>query len=800
MLSAIAAAAIIVAASLVVGQALLALAGRREWSPLAAGVGFAALLVVCALAAKLPGRSGTAAAVAGVVVIGAVVVLVRGGLAGRGLGGDSGDSPLRWLAVGLAAAVAASIPFLVNDRVGVLGAGLVNDDMANHLLMADWVQNETEPRPELIDDGYPLGPHSLAAALADLLGTGLVEAFAGLTLAIAALAALTALAALRNLPSGRRAVAAVLAALPYLGVAYLVQGAFKEPIQALLLITFVLLLATPAGRWGASSRQEREDAPQRRWGAGLRAVPIGVVVAAALFNYSFPGLFWLAGAAAVWWLLTAGPSPRALAASARAALPGIAAVIGMAIVLTLPDWTRIADFAGFGAFDPAGEQTGLGNLRQALNPLEALGIWPTGEYRADPADASLPAGAYYLAGAFAALALALGLLRVLRRGRAEPAGQALVSALAAAVVVYAGAAVEGTPYTSAKALAIASPVAMLLALRGLLAPDSVGSSLGAGRRTRPGRLAAPVATALAVAFVAAAAVSSFLVLRQAPVAPGDHAEELAEIRRTVEGEPVLFLGRDDFIAWHLRGSPVSTHIQNFFSTGRVPARIDPRDGEKFDFDAVSAETLDRFDWVLTTSSGHASFPPENFRPANSTPSYVLWERDGATEDHRILDEGATPGAPLDCASERLDAKEAIVWRTEPVAGEPSRWRPSATAPPGTTATQRLRLGRGTWELSLAYDSPRPVALSVTGAGPVADRASELPANLDFRGPTPPFPFTVVEMERPGELTVEATPSEAPLAGRLLGGEGEAHLRELFAAPLGRGEGRARCGDYVDWYR
>jgi hypothetical protein len=686
----------------------------------------------------------------------------------------------------LAAALAAAIPFLVNDRVGVLGAGLVNDDMANHLLMADWVQNGTEPRPELIDDGYPLGPHSLGATLAELLGTGLVEAFAGLTLAIAALAAITTLGALRNLPPGRRTVAAVLAALPYLGAAYLVQGAFKEPIHALLLITFALLLADQP-RWVRSSGQEAQDLTHRGAGSRFAALPVGIVVAAGLFNYSFPGLFWLAGAAVVWWLLTSQPSPRALAVT-----------LGIAAVLTIPDWARIVEFAGFGAFDPAGEQTGLGNLRQPLNPLEALGVWPTGEFRLSPADATLPASVFYLAGSFGALALAIGLVRALRRRVQEPAGVALVAAFASAAAIYLGAAIAGTPYTSAKALAIAAPVAMLLALRSLLAPDALGSGLGRTWRARLGRFAGPAGATLAVAFVAAAAVSSFLVLRQAPVSPDDHAEELAEIRPLVEGDPVLFLGRDDFIAWHLRGAPVSTHIQNFFSTGRVPARVEPPDGEKFDFDAVSASTHDDFDWVLTSSSGYASRPPENFRPAHSTPSYVLWKRAGPTRPHELLDEGAAPGAKLDCAPGADRRGSAIVWRTDPIVREPAAWEPSATAPPGVSTTQRFELGRGTWELSLAYDSPRALEVSAR-AGEVAGAAT-MPANLDFRGPTPPFPVTVISLDRPRELTVHVRLEEAPLTGRLLGGEGEAHLRELYLAPVRRAQERPECGDYVDWYR
>ena len=756
MIAAIAAAAIVCAASVLIGQALLAAAGWREWSPLAAGVGFAGLLVVCGLGGR-------------VIALIAAVLGAAAYLAATRPTGAAPSAPV-WAGAGLLAALAAAIPFIVNDRVGVLGAGLVNDDMANHLLMADWAQNGTEPRPELIGDGYPLGPHSLAATLADLLGTGLVEAFAGLTLAVAAVAAITALAALDRLPPLRRTLAAALAALPYLAAAYLVQGAFKEPIQALLLIALALVLARGAGT--------------RPW------LPLGVLGAAAIYNYSFPGPFWLAGAAVLHLLL----SPRPLERIRALAVP-VAATAGIALLLTLPEWGRIVDFTGFGAFDPAGEQTGLGNLRQAISPLEALGIWPSGEFRLAPADAGIPAAVFYLGGLLGAVAVGLGIAVAVRERRRDRIGSALLAALASAAVIYLGAAIAGTPYTSAKALAIAAVPAMLLALRALLSREALPAWL-----SRLPRFAIP---ALAAAFILAAAVSSFLALRQAPVSPADHPGELAGIRPLVAGDPVLFLGRDDFIAWHLRGSPVSTHIQNFFSTGRVPARTDPEVGEKFDFDAVSAETLDSFDWVLTTSSGYASQPPPNFALAKRTPSYELWERSGPTEPRELLLEGAAPGALRGCDGTKAPPNRpaaAGVWPVAPVEGE--GWTLDTIAP-GQAATQTLPLAAGTWELSLAYDSPRPLELRVSGPGET-EEVLELPANLDFRGPTPPFPAApALEAPRPGDYEIEVTLADAPLAGRLLGAEGEAHLRGLFAVDTANPVEAAaaiECGDYVDWYR
>ena len=131
--------------------------------------------------------------------------------------------------------------------------------MAYHLLIADWLNTRVGDMPVLIHQGYPVGPHALVAGLSEGLGTGLVEAFAGLTLAIPVLTALVAFEALRGVRPAARVVAAVLVALPYLVAAYLAQEAFKEPIEALFLLSFALLLPTvtsPAAR-GAAGRDRR---------------------------------------------------------------------------------------------------------------------------------------------------------------------------------------------------------------------------------------------------------------------------------------------------------------------------------------------------------------------------------------------------------------------------------------------------------------------------------------------------------------------------------------------------------------
>ena len=67
-MGAYASAAVILAASVAIGQAIMALAGRRELTWLSAPVGFAALLTVSGIAIKLPGHS-TAASIALVLLL-----------------------------------------------------------------------------------------------------------------------------------------------------------------------------------------------------------------------------------------------------------------------------------------------------------------------------------------------------------------------------------------------------------------------------------------------------------------------------------------------------------------------------------------------------------------------------------------------------------------------------------------------------------------------------------------------------------------------------------------------------------
>ena len=132
--------------------------------------------------------------------------------------------------------VAASIPFLVSDRVGVLGEGVYTNDHAAQLYWADWLQHGFGPEPSAVRFGYPVGPQAVAVIAAQVTGASLVSSFNGLLLAIPALTGLTALGALVTMPAGRRIAIASIVGLPYLTASFMAQSAFKETTMALFVL------------------------------------------------------------------------------------------------------------------------------------------------------------------------------------------------------------------------------------------------------------------------------------------------------------------------------------------------------------------------------------------------------------------------------------------------------------------------------------------------------------------------------------------------------------------------------------
>src|SRR3954470_8389044 len=803
MLSALLAGALIVGASLLLGAAIMAIAGLPRHSAAGPATGISALLVICGIAIKLPGHAVTAAVVTGVTLIGCFLVFGRTRI-------PAGTFRIGAIVAVIGAALVVAIPFATSGRVGILGQGLVNDDMASHLLFTEWISSHAGPTPDLIKDGYPLGPHAIVAATAKVSGASLIEAFAGLTGAIAVLLALTAYGALGGLRGWLRVPAAVLASSPYLAAAYLAQGAFKEPLLALALLGFTLGLPVLRPLWSGPG------------GSARAAIPLGVIAAGTIYNYSFPGLAWLLGTALVWMLViairerdraasfVAGLRVRERLRGARAA---IWLGIGIPVVAALPELVRLASFSSFKAFNPSGTgpTVGFGNLRQPLNPLEAFGVWPSGEFRITPANSTTPELAFYLGALLAVVAFAWALGRALSRRES-----ALPSGLLAATVLYLASLALGTPYTQAKALAIAAPLIMVVALRGLLSADSLPGEEGdlpeeGGAAWWPPRLLRPLTgfaiPLLTIAFAVAAAFSTLLPLRQSAVGPDYHLQEMLRIRPIVDGHNVLFLGRDNFVSWELIGSEVYAPITNHYDVEETHSLYRATDlNAKFDWDNVPPFVMNHFNWVVTTSAAMQSEAPRGFVPRLRTGDFILWHRDHPVGQRRTLYEPLNPGAPLDCndpgqAPLRKVNGTATVFTIQPVIGKV--WNPSPALTQTKPAHMRLYLTPGRRHLSIQYASTQALHVTANGPGLAAPFSTELRTNLLFRGPSPYYPVGSLEVKRAGNVIVNVDVGDPPLVGRLLRTESKAYLSGLAftrsdpareTIPLSKA-----CGRYVDWY-
>ena len=203
------------------------------------------------------------------------------------------------------------------------------------------------------------------------------------------LAPLTALAAFRDLQPLPRTAAALVVGLAYVVASYFAQGAFKETMLALFLLGFVLFL-----------RESRA----RTVGLPLRFVPAALIAVGAVYTYSFPGPALAArdrggvgrdrrpparssaGGAPAGPQRAGGSSRRRTGDRTR----GRAAVLSRSalVVLVAPEIGRMIDFHKFETFDPNGP--GLGNLFGQVSPFEALGIWPSGDFRLAPGDGAVP--------------------------------------------------------------------------------------------------------------------------------------------------------------------------------------------------------------------------------------------------------------------------------------------------------------------------------------------------------------------------------------------------------------------------
>jgi hypothetical protein len=375
-------------------------------------------------------------------------------------------------------------------------------------------------------------------------------------------------------------------------------------------------------------------------------------------------------------------------------------------------------------------------------------------------------------------------------------------------VIYAGTLVEAGLYVQAKALAVPASLVMLLIVGGLLQPAQDPGTVRRSsepRRRSPRRRRSPLRGALAIVFVAVAAYSSFLALRDAVVAPNEHADELGPIRERADGEWTVFLTADRFSDYQLRETRVASP---FLSAQTI---IPARPGKDFilptDFDSTAPEALDLAHWVLVTRAPYRSDPPPNLHRVLRTDSYELWKRVGPTPlETRVLGEKGRSGKILACGSAAPDARAAVangvsadVFPEKPVTGRPEAWQPSSEPPAGESVTQSIRLPRGRWLLSLQYLSPlRGVTVEAAG------ESFELPPSMEgaLPGRLGPFWSAGEIHSKGGPLKVTVRVQELSPLQKLLGVSRRATIGNLAAVSPRAHETvplQEACGRFVDHY-
>jgi hypothetical protein len=785
MLATYASAALICAASLLVGRALLLLAGQPRWTWLEPAIGFAALIAAAGLPARGPGHATTSGLVLVLLIVAAIVVLALLGARDRGAGeaaagerrgqGAGERDVVLWaVLVAIAAGVALSIPFAISGRWGLLGVGF-NNDLGLHLAWAEWLRSGFGPAPEA---GYPLGPHALADTVAAVPGIGLGQAFVGEIIAIGILTALTALAALPGLGPGRRILGAVLVSVSYLAASYYVQGAFKETAEALFVLAVALALRDPM------------PVPRGVVARTRYALPWLAIAGGAVFAYSFAGLAWPIAVVALW-SLTVPAVRRALAPRSLIrfllrplTLLCLAVVAGIAILMLVGPF-------GFGA---GFNRVAGSNTYGPVSPVEALGVWWAPDYRLDaPGASALP----WLAAAIGGAAVAAGAIWwVRRRDLAVP-----IAFAACAILYFASLPFTGD-YSQAKALMIAAPLAMLVAARPLLT-EITDASAGVARAAW---------AVLAIAFVGGAAWSSFMVLRDGPVGPPGHGAELRTFLPILHGKPVLYAGQDRYAAYDLLGADTHVPLVEFPDPAISPNPEKPFDtGDAYspiDFDSFTRGTLDRFPYVITGRAAWNSQAPRSFRRIAATPSFILWKRVGqAPKERRVLLEGTNAGAVAGCRAPEirilLSSRGRAAVLPESVFGAKTRWNTGDVLRTGESTAQTLSLPAGHWRLSLQYFSPFELTLTAPGFQQTLKAAldGQRPNTISLANDGQFWPAGEIRSDGgPVRFTVMA--SEPSTLQKLSGYEGSAHVGNLVAVRAG-GERTvplsAACNRWIDWY-
>lgn len=751
MFSIVLAAAVMCFVALFLGQAALRLAGAPEWNWLAPAVGLSVAMLAATPTTHIPGRSATVAALLALLAIAAAVWCLRS---------PPHRPPLADLLAAVPVVFLVLVPFLAAGRGGVLGV-TVNNDMTVHLMFVEGFLSSGVADLSPLPRDYPLGPHALAAALGKGLGIESDFAFSGWTMAVPIISAWTVLAVARNASWFGKAVAATVVGMPFLVAAYYGQGSFKEVAQAALVLAVALQVSGCGPRLGLG-----------RW------VPLALLIGGVISAYSPAGLSWVMAIFGLWLagqvaILAWRRRLPELLQTVRLKLPALAIGLAVLVVILLPQadrmWKFVASREGTGI-----SVNDIGNLVGRLPGWEAFGMWDSADYR-------LPATSAFTGGPWSWFVVALlvfGTYWAFRRGRWP-----LPLSAAAAMLIWKYADGSQSIYVAAKALVIASPLVLLLAVLPLVDREPEPWP----RRPRWLWLLVPL---LGLVLFLRVAGDDLRTLRFSPVGPTGHSRQLISFHSLLAGKPTLVLGEDEFLIWEMAG--VEARAAALASLPQVPLRPEKEWelGEAIDFDTVSASTLNEYEWIVTPRDAASSAPPPQLRLVRSTEAFQLWKRVGRISERSILNEGQWPGAVFRCDTKQ--GRAALARGGVAAVRRPPIAVPGGAAVAGSGFAVRVDLPVGSWQLEAPYTSHLPVEVKAPGL------STELPANLDRLGPRWPIGRLTVRRRRPFSISFQV--EDILLAP----GTATTNVGYVLATPVEDVDrivpiARA-CGKYVDWYR
>jgi len=528
-----------------------------------------------------------------------------------------------------------------------------------------------------IDSGYPMGSQVALGAVRPLSGQDVAWvyqpylAFLVANLALALYAITTRLIARR----WQRAAVAFLAAQPALVVGYALQGSIKELATAWV----VALLVALVGPLFAARQPVRA------------VVPLAVAGAAGIAAIGPAVLPWLAPIALVGLVGTIRER-----ISWRDVVSRAGVFAGVVAVLSIPTFAALRSYAKVTQHViTSGSE--LGNLLGPLNPLQAAGIWLSGDYRLVPATTIAGLDARALTWVLVGVALAsatIGLAWALSRRAWLLLVYVGISLLACVYVMRIG-----SPWADGKALMIVSPAAALVAL--------VGPVALVGTRTLETRVGAGV---LGLAIAAGILGSTALAYHDVSLAPRDRLAELGRIGAREAGQgPALYTEFEEFGKHFLRAVD-PTGVSEAFSPDVAAAARPGGNGVRFgypvDLDDLNLGYVERFRTLVLRRSPVASRPPVNFRRVYVGRWYEVWRRDDAVSRplaHLPLGRGLLPAERPRCADVAALARQAP--RGAQLAA------PERPAPPRFLPTKARRIPGG-WHV----DGGEPLALDVSGQG------------------------------------------------------------------------------------